>query len=608
MITLVPVGGLANRMRAIDSAIALAEDTNHELQIIWFKDKGLNCKFHDLFQSFQLPGVSIKEADSLDLLLNDRPRKKNLHLPSIFLSIQYDDKLYEKDVTDLFYLQFDFKQWVLNHKNVWIASYIYFYPIKATKRRYHIFQPTLELEAEINKRCAQWNKPTIGVHIRRTDNIDSIQQSPTELFIRHMEQALVQNPDTSFYLATDSEKEKELLIAHFGERIQTSPYPASRNTKEGVQEGLVELYTLSRTKQIFGSSNSSYTDAAAIIGNIGIHIVLDNTPKTESIHIALATDNNYIVPTTVALQSIFNHHTDIPINIYLCFIENHLKKDFLDFFAQQTIKHHSTFHPLMISKEQLADLPDTRHGKATLLRLCLPELLPHLDKILYLDGDIIVNDSLKELYNTPLGENYIAAAKDPLPIYHPDYIEKLNISKEHGYFNAGVSLLNLHAMRKMNSIKQIGSFAQKNFHLITLPDQDALNYLCQGHTCFIHPRYNMNYLVEKDVAEQTWGKKQLKEAQCTPAIIHYVGPIKPWSVLCVHPQRELWWKTLRDTPFKNFKPKDACFQNYLRKAYLWVFKQTESIFTLENKRKLGKIIPSGFKRAIKKSAMKPVNK
>ena len=116
MITLVPVGGLANRMRAIDSAIALAQDTHHELRIIWFKDQGLNCKFCELFQPIMLPGVSVREAGPSDHLLHDRPRKKNFYLPSFFLNTQYDAHIYEKEANDLFYQQFDFKKWAESAK------------------------------------------------------------------------------------------------------------------------------------------------------------------------------------------------------------------------------------------------------------------------------------------------------------------------------------------------------------------------------------------------------------------------------------------------------------------------------------------------------------
>ena len=608
MITFVPVGGLANRMRAIDSAIALAQDANHELQIIWFKDQGLNCSFCDLFQPFSLPGVTVREANKRDLLLQDRPRKKNFYLPALSLSTQYDSKIYEKEVTDLFYQQFDFKQWAQKHRNIWMASYIYFYPTQ--EKRYHIFRPIQALAQQIEERCSSWNTSTIGVHIRRTDHVDSIRQSPTELFIQKMEEIISTNNDTLFYLATDSEEEKQRLTAHFGTRIQTSPHKASRNTKSGIQEGLVELYTLSRASHILGSSNSSYTDAAALLGGIKNEVIMkdygNDSRKDDIIHIALATDNNYIVPTTVALQSIFQHHPQKNVSIYLCYVEQKLKDEFLDFFIQHAAKHNIKLTPLMISQEQLANLPETRHGKAALLRLCLPELLPQLDRILYLDGDVVVEDSLEKLYHTPLNGNYIAAVKDTLPIYHPEYIQNLNIGKEHDYFNTGVVLLNLEALRKIHLIEKIKDFADKHYHQITLPDQDALNFVCQGKTSYIPPRYNMNYSVEKDVAEQTWGKEQIKEAKCTPAIIHYVGPVKPWSVLCVHPQRKRWWKVLKDTPFKNYKPKDATFKNRIRKIYLWICRQFESHLTLEKKRELGKNIPDSLKKRIKKSAMKSV--
>jgi hypothetical protein len=66
MITLVPVGGLANRMKAIDSAIALAREVNTGLQIIWYKDQGLNCRFDELFQQIHVDNIRLKEASFLD--------------------------------------------------------------------------------------------------------------------------------------------------------------------------------------------------------------------------------------------------------------------------------------------------------------------------------------------------------------------------------------------------------------------------------------------------------------------------------------------------------------------------------------------------------------
>ena len=82
-ILLVPVGGLANRMKAIDSAIKLSRKANSELHIIWFKDRGLNCRFDQLFEPIDLPNVKVTEATWSDYLLYEQaPAEKYFHSPS----------------------------------------------------------------------------------------------------------------------------------------------------------------------------------------------------------------------------------------------------------------------------------------------------------------------------------------------------------------------------------------------------------------------------------------------------------------------------------------------------------------------------------------------
>jgi len=76
------------------------------------------------------------------------------------------------------------------------------------------------------------------------------------------------NFDFRFYVASDSREEKMKLIRIFRDRIITDWKPVSRSTPEGVQDALIELYTLSRTQKILGSHHSSYSETAAEIGKI----------------------------------------------------------------------------------------------------------------------------------------------------------------------------------------------------------------------------------------------------------------------------------------------------------------------------------------------------
>lgn len=265
-ITLVPVGGLANRMKAIDAAYHLAKSCQSQLRVIWFKDQGLNCRFDQLFQHPTDPIITIQEARPCDLLLEDRPRKKNFFLPWLPEHLKYDACIYEQQATLLFYDHFDYAAWAKNRR-VYLASCVYFHP-QPEEKLFKLFKPIPSLQQQIDMCCKHFNEHTIGIHIRRTDNIASIEQSPTELFVKRMKEAVEEHPDTTFYLATDSEEEKQKLKQIFGERISMSGHAAERNSLQGMQDALVELYTLSRTSRIIGSMQSSYSETAAQIGHI----------------------------------------------------------------------------------------------------------------------------------------------------------------------------------------------------------------------------------------------------------------------------------------------------------------------------------------------------
>ncbi len=81
-ITFVPVGGLANRMRAVASAVMLAGKTKSELSIIWFQDWALNAPFYQLFKPVDREVACLRDASRLDYALLDRPRSKNFPFPA----------------------------------------------------------------------------------------------------------------------------------------------------------------------------------------------------------------------------------------------------------------------------------------------------------------------------------------------------------------------------------------------------------------------------------------------------------------------------------------------------------------------------------------------
>ena len=122
MITFVPIGGLANKIRAIHSAISLTE--NDEVRICWFIDKGLNCCFHQLFQPLSFTNTKLKEANFWDKLQLNRPRIKNFHFSKLYQTIWFNACLYEPQAHKN---HIDYKQWKLSHNSIYIANFNQFY-------------------------------------------------------------------------------------------------------------------------------------------------------------------------------------------------------------------------------------------------------------------------------------------------------------------------------------------------------------------------------------------------------------------------------------------------------------------------------------------------
>lgn len=265
----IPSGGLANRMRAIASAYTLAEKTGSQLQVIWFQDWGMGCAFTDIF--LPTPLVSIREATLTDKLLYDRARRKNFFLPRLPQRLLFERRIKEQEVTPLKRRNFDFEAWLRGHR-CYMSCYQVFgsFPDSLYGQLFH---PVKAVTDAVDSFRQQFSAHTIGLHIRRTDNAESIDKSPTALFIQKVETEISLHEDTKVFLATDDEKVKHEFREHFADRIITPAAQAARDSVEGIRGGLIDLYTLAATQKIYGSAGSSFSPMAASIGGTPIEII-----------------------------------------------------------------------------------------------------------------------------------------------------------------------------------------------------------------------------------------------------------------------------------------------------------------------------------------------
>ena len=111
-----------------------------------------------------------------------------------------------------------------------------------------------------------------------------------------------------------------------------------------------------------------------------------------------------------------------------------------------------------------------------LLRVALTKLFPDYDRILSIDCDTLVVGDISRLWDTPMGNNYVAGALD-LPL----------LGNNGMYVNGGVVLWNLKQLRDGMDDKLIHALNTWKFKY---PEQDAINRLCEGRIYILNGIYN----------------------------------------------------------------------------------------------------------------------
>jgi lipopolysaccharide biosynthesis glycosyltransferase len=181
--------------------------------------------------------------------------------------------------------------------------------------------------------------------------------------------------------------------------------------------------------------------------------------------------------------------------------------------------------------------------KATWYRISLDELLPHADRILYLDVDLLVCQSLLPLWQTPMRDHLIGAVTNVPPDPDLAYTQRPQLGGDL-YFNAGVLLMDLAAIRREGVGPVLREHAVRHAARMKWRDQDALNEVLHGRRLPLRPKWNcMNAVVQFSRAFEYFDPDELEEARRSPAIRHFEGPLfnKPWHILA----REESWQQYR---------------------------------------------------------------
>ncbi|HLO84742.1 MAG TPA: glycosyltransferase family 8 protein [Nostocaceae cyanobacterium] len=195
-----------------------------------------------------------------------------------------------------------------------------------------------------------------------------------------------------------------------------------------------------------------------------------------------------------------------------------------------------------VNDQDVENLKVSAHiSSAAYYRLLAPDLLPqNLDKVLYLDSDLVVNGSIAELYNYDLTNYVIAANRGDGKAVSAK--KRLQLKGDY-YFNSGVMLINLRIWREMQIGKQCIEYIRKYPDQVLLWDQDALNKIIDGQ--FFHLDKKWNSLVDLYAGKSTVDRES--------TIIHFIGSLKPWQSWCLSQEKEIYWSYLKKSPWADSK-------------------------------------------------------
>lgn len=263
--------------------------------------------------------------------------------------------------------------------------------------------------------------------------------------------------------------------------------------------------------------------------------------------ITFSIDEEYLPHLAVALISLIHHNdcTNLSIVVIHKNIRDSKLEEMFEFFSAKGLR--ISFCNV---DSFLDDISVGYHfNEVIFYRFLAAELFSDFEKILYLDSDIVVTDSILDIFEIELQSSAIAAVDNTNFSGVPSHLKNF-ISR---YLASGLLLINTHKFIEQG-IKEKCIHFLRNFQF-EMPDQDSLSFVAQDFVA-IDPRYSVETaFLDKNDAKYDFAKN--------PKIIQFSGSSKPWHMNNDHPYKKLYWHYRNQTPYKTIFPSDFSFKNII---------------------------------------------
>lgn len=244
-------------------------------------------------------------------------------------------------------------------------------------------------------------------------------------------------------------------------------------------------------------------------------------------NILVTLNANYLEVLIVMLKSLAYNNKHKKFDVYV--MNNSLTDNHIEYLKNNTFKNINIID-LKVNDMELNDAPITkRYPKEMYYRILAAYYLPKsVDKILYLDPDLVVINKIDKLYKMDMDNYYFAAASHIWGMLQTFNRIRLRMRKDDVYVNSGVMLMNIKLLRREQKREDVYDFIEKNKGKLMLPDQDVISGLYANK---ILPLDTYVYNMTEKLLKQNYfmphiNEKWIKE---NSVIIHYCGRNKPWN-------------------------------------------------------------------------------
>lgn len=250
----------------------------------------------------------------------------------------------------------------------------------------------------------------------------------------------------------------------------------------------------------------------------------------EPINLLVTLNQNYVPQLLVLLTSIFINNPGEQFNLYL--MQNSLPERSCNRIESSCTKFGYPFYLIDVPEKIFQNAPtNARYPKEMYYRLLAAQLLPaQLERVLYLDPDILVINPLRPLWQTDMRDMLFAAAAHTGKTEIAKNVNKIRLKTENVYYNSGVLLMNLIFGRQEIKPDELFHFVSEHQNTLLLPDQDILNAMYGQRIISLEDiiwnydaRNYGTYLLRSDgLCDINWVIKHT-------SILHFCGKAKPWK-------------------------------------------------------------------------------